>query len=41
MKKLFAILLSMLALQAQAQTNLEDDLDGNASSLVSSDMPRK
>jgi hypothetical protein len=41
MKAIFGTLMLVLAMQAQAQTNLEDDLDGNASSLVSSDMPRK
>lgn len=41
MKAILGILLLVLAMQAQAQTNLEDDLDGNAGALQSSDMPRK
>ena len=41
MKTILGTLLLVLALQAQAQTNLEDDLDGNAGALQSSDMPRK
>jgi hypothetical protein len=40
MKKLLAAMLFVAAAQAQAQTNLEDDLDGNAGALVPSEMPR-
>ena len=38
MKAIFGTLLLVLAMQAQAQTNLEDDLDGNAGALESSEM---
>lgn len=41
MKGLIAAVLLAAATLAHAQTNLEDDLDGNAGALQSSDMPRK
>lgn len=41
MKALITAVLLAATTLAQAQTNLEDDLDGNAGALQPSDMPRK